>query len=172
MAGPVLKRLSGLLVAWLMLATPVAQAQPEVFGRWRPQPRRCALEQQGASPLRCHGFQLDQRNAEVVRLILQADGDGRGEQVQLTLVGSLLEGSESMACRSGSCALRKPMQVQLVSLSLARFDGRGLAQTLPNTWPVQGQCRIEPAQLSCQASTRPVSRSDSTASWSVNADLD
>ncbi|MBM5807362.1 MAG: hypothetical protein FJ056_06680 [Cyanobacteria bacterium M_surface_10_m2_179] len=155
-----------------MLATSPAPAQPEVFGRWQPQPRRCALEQQGASPLSCHGFQLDQRNAEVVRLILQAEGAGRGEQVQLTLVGSLVEGSEPMRCRSGSCTLRKPMQVQLVSLSLARFDGRGLAQTLPSTWPVQGQCHVEPALLSCQASSRPLSRFESTASWSVNAELD
>jgi hypothetical protein len=171
MAWPALKRLPGLLIPLMLLAPLRSWGQADLFGRWQMQLRRCELEEKGARPSSCHALQLDQRNAEVVRLILQADGAGRGEQVQFTLVGALVDGSEPMTCSSGSCRLRKPMELQLISLSLTRFDGRGLAQALPSTWPVQGRCRIDPAQLSCQASARPLSQGDSAHLWRVDAAL-
>ncbi|MEY3767455.1 MAG: hypothetical protein RLZZ11_525 [Cyanobacteriota bacterium] len=160
-----------LLLPVLMLAPPSAQAQSEQFGRWQQQVQRCELEQRGAQPLRCQALQLDQRNAEVVRLILQADGATRGELLQFTLVGALAEGSEPMVCREGRCTLRQPLQVQLVSLSLARFDQRGLAKTLPSTWPVQGQCRIAPAALHCEASAEAAESSQAEIHWRVDAQL-
>ena len=160
-----------LLLPVLIVAPLSAQAQTELFGRWQQPVHRCELAQQGAKPLPCQAMQLDQRNAEVVRLILQANGSERGELLQFTLVGALAEGSEPMACREGRCALRQALQVQLVTLSLARFDPRGLAKTLPTTWPVQGQCRIAPDALHCEASAEAAESGANAAHWRVDAQL-
>ncbi len=46
-----------------------------------------------------------------------------------------------MGCRDGACTLKQPLELSLISLSLVRFDGRGLAQSLPSTWTVRGGCR-------------------------------
>ena len=153
-------------VLWLG-ALPVS-AEETQFGRWQQSLRRCAWMLSGAPTRRCHAVQLDQRSAEVMRLTLQADGSGRGEQMQVVLVGSLVEGSEPMACRDGLCALRQPLELQLVSLSEARFDGRGLAQTLPQTWPVQGVCRISASELHCQAADRRNATAAVAPTWRVD----
>lgn len=171
MSGPAWTRWPGLLIPLMLLAPSPSRAQVELFGRWQAPLRRCQLEEQGARPAPCHRLQLDQRNAEVVRLIVEADGPQQGEQLHFTLVGALVDGSEPMACSGGSCRLRKPMELQLISLSLTRFDGRGLAQTLPITWPVQGRCRIDPAQLSCQAADRALNPGSRAHLWTVNAAL-
>ena len=159
-----------LLAPVLPLALLDSRAQAEAFGRWQERPRRCAIEQSPAGPLPCQSIQIDQRNPQVLRLSAQARAAEPGEQIQLTLVGALDQASEPMACRSGGCALRQPMQLQLISLSLTRFDARGLALTLPSTWPVSGSCRIEPAAITCDASTDGTARVDAIH-WSLKAEL-
>ena len=138
--------LAGLLITALPLP-----GQAEAFGRWQQRPRSCTVEHGTASALRCQGVQLDQRSPEVLRLSVQSEGPARGELIQLTLVGALGEGQQPMGCRNGACSLKQPLQLSLSTLSLVRFDGRGLAQSLPETKPVQGICRIDPAALHCEA---------------------
>jgi hypothetical protein len=166
-------RLRLLLIAaggWLVLGPGGDHVQAETFGRWQQSSRRCEVEQPAGPVFPCRGVQLDQRNAQVLRLSLDGEGPARGEVTQFTLVGALAEGSEPMACRNGSCRLSRPLQLQLVSLSIVRFDARGLAQTLPPTWPVQGSCRIDPAALSCTASV--VGSSDGALqTWVLEAEL-
>jgi hypothetical protein len=164
---PVQRGLAWLFTPLLVLAAPV---RAESFGRWRERPRQCAIEQVSAGELRCQSIQIDQRNAQVLRLSAQANAAERGEQLQLTLVGALAEASEPMPCRSGSCSLRQPMQLQLISLSLTRFDARGLALTLPGTWPVSGNCLIEPAQIRCDAIADGTAEADAIH-WSLEAEL-
>jgi hypothetical protein len=160
-------RLAWLLVPLVLLGS---AARAESFGRWRERPRQCMIEQAPAGELSCQSIQIDQRNAQVLRLSAQANAPERGEQIQLTLVGALAEASEPMPCRSGSCSLRQPMQLQLISLSLTRFDARGLALTLPGTWPVSGSCRIEPAAIHCDAITDGTALTDAIH-WSLQAEL-
>lgn len=123
----------------------------EVFGRWRHRPNTCVVEHGGAPRLRCQELQLDQRSPEVLRLSVQAEAKEPGALIRLTLVGALAEGSEPMGCRNGSCSLQRPLSFSLVSLSLARFDERGLVQALPRTWSVRGDCRIDTSDLRCEA---------------------
>jgi hypothetical protein len=166
-------RLAWLLVPALplvLLAVFAQLAHAEAFGRWKERPRRCTIEQSPAGELRCQSIQIDQRNAQVLRLSAQAQAAERGEQIQLTLVGALAEASEPMSCRSGSCSLRQSMQLQLISLSLTRFDARGLALTLPGTWPVSGSCRIEPAAIHCDAIADGTALADAIH-WSLKAEL-
>lgn len=164
------RRRAWLLAPVLPLALLASRAQAESFGRWQERPRRCAIEQSPAEPLPCQSIQIDQRNAQVMRLSARARAAEPGEQIQLTLVGALDQASEPMACRSGSCALRQSMQLQLVSLSLARFDARGLALTLPSTWPVSGSCSIEPKAIACDASADGTAWVDAIR-WSLEAEL-
>ena len=138
-------------LAGLLITVVPLPAQAEAFGRWQQRPRSCTVEHGGAPALRCQAVQLDQRSPEVLRLSVQAQGPARGELIQLTLVGALLEGQQPMGCSNGACTLKKSLQFSLSTLSLARFDGRGLAQSIPDTRPVQGLCRIDPAALQCEA---------------------
>ena len=155
---------------WLVLRPAGVRVQAETFGRWQQSSRRCEVQQPVGPVVLCRGVQLDQRDAQVLRLSLEGEGPARGELTQFTLVGALVQGSEPMACRNGSCRLSRPLQLQLVSLSIVRFDARGLAQTLPPTWPVQGSCRIDPAALSCTASV--VGSGDGALqTWVLEAEL-
>ena len=145
------------------VARPVAQS----FGRWQQRPRSCSILLPELKALGCRAVQLDQRNPEVLRLSLLVDGPGRAEQQLLTLVGQSGAVGEPMACRDGLCRLERLLVLQLSSASLARFDGRGLAQTLPHTWAIAGECRLEPARLSCAGAG--AGGSDDT--WSLDAQL-
>ena len=129
---------------------PSAEAA-EAFGRWLHRPNTCVVEYGVAPRLRCQELQLDQRSPEVLRLSVQALGKEPGTLIRLTLVGALAQGSEPMGCRNGSCSLQRPLSFSLVSLSLARFDERGLVQALPRTWSVRGDCRIDTSDLRCEA---------------------
>lgn len=141
------------LAAAVLLLGPwrLSVAAEEAFGRWRYRPSNCLVEHGAAPRLRCQELQLDQRSPDVLRLSLQADSKEPGASILLTLVGALAEGSEPMGCRHGSCSLKRQLSFNLVSLSLARFDGRGLVQSLPRTWSVRGGCRINPSDLLCEA---------------------
>ena len=151
-----------------MAASPLGAA--EAFGRWQQRPRRCVVEQGVAPRLRCHELQLDQRSPQVLRLSVQADGPERGEVIQLTLVGSLAEGSAPMGCRDGACTLKQPLALSLISLSLVRFDGRGLAQSLPSTWTVRGGCRIDRSELRCEAENAELAEAGAPG-WTIEAEL-
>ncbi len=155
--------LAGLLITALPLP-----GQAEAFGRWQQRPRSCTVEHGAASALRCQGVQLDQRSPEVLRLSVQSEGPARGELIQLTLVGALGEGQQPMGCRNGACTLKQPLQLSLSTLSLARFDGRGLAQSIPETKPVRGTCRIDPAALQCEATDADQA---GASPWTIKAQL-
>ena len=155
--------LAGLLITALPLS-----GQAEAFGRWQQRPRSCVVEHGKAPTLRCQGVQLDQRSPEVLRLNVQAEGPARGELIQLTLVGVLVEGQQPMGCRNGACTLKHPLQLSLSTLSLVRFDGRGLAQSIPDASSVHGTCRIDPAALHCEAISTDQA---GTPSWKVKAQL-
>ena len=144
--GAVLAAAALLLGPWRPSA-----AVEEAFGRWRYRPNSCVVEHGAAPRLRCQELQLDQRSSEVLRLSVQAEAKEPGASIRLTLVGALAEGSEPMGCRNGSCSLKRSLSFNLVSLSLARFDGRGLVQTLPRTWSVRGSCQIDASDLRCEA---------------------
>ncbi|MEN9540087.1 MAG: hypothetical protein RLZZ459_178 [Cyanobacteriota bacterium] len=144
--GALLAAAALLLGPWRPLA-----AAEEAFGRWRYRPNSCVVEHGAAPQLRCQELQLDQRSSDVLRLSVQADAKEPGTSIRLTLVGALAEGSEPMGCRNGSCSLKRPLSFNLVSLSLARFDGRGLVQSLPRTWSVRGDCQIDSSDLRCEA---------------------
>jgi hypothetical protein len=109
--------------------------------------------------------QLDQRNPLVLRLSLLAPGPLRGGLQQLTLAGQLQPGSQPMPCRQGVCELKAPLQLQLASVSETQFDGRGLAQGVPRITAVQGQCRIDPNAIRCEA------RSELASGWTVSLSL-
>lgn len=152
--------LAALLDPWRLAAAP----EPQRFGRWQERPSRCSIELAGEPPLLCRAVQLDQRTASVLRLSLLAAAPQRQEQ-QLTLVGELLPESEPMACRDGRCQLRQPLQLQLRTISLTHFDGRGLAQGLPRTWVGQGSCRLAVDAISCEA------RDNADQQWTVEVDF-
>ena len=142
-----------------------AQGFGDSFGRWQQQPRSCQLGFPVGGKANCRSVQLDQRNPLVLRLSLLAPGPLRGGLQQLTLAGQLQEGSEPMPCRQGVCELRAPLRLQLASVSETQFDGRGLAQGVPQITPVQGQCRIDPSTIRCEA------RSERASRWTVNLSL-
>lgn len=161
-------RLLAAIGALAVQASPLWAA--DAFGRWQQRPRRCEVEHGAAPRLRCHELQLDQRSPQVLRLSVQADGPQRGEVIQLTLVGSLAEGSAPMACRDGACTLKQPLALSLISLSLVRFDGRGLAQSLPSTWTVRGGCRIDRSELRCEAENAELAEAGAPG-WTIEAEL-
>ena len=142
-----------------------AQGLAESFGRWQQQPRSCQLVFPLGGKASCRSVQLDQRSALVMRLSLLAPGALKGGLQQLTLAGQLQEGSQPMRCRQGVCTLQGPLLLQLASVSETQFDGRGLAQGVPRITAVQGQCRIDPAAIRCEASTERSGR------WTVALSL-
>jgi len=155
------------LIALLLVAVALipsagrAQGFGDSFGRWQQQPRSCQLGFPLGGKANCRSVQLDQRNPLVLRLSLLAPGPLRGGLQQLTLAGQLQEGSEPMPCRQGMCELRAPLRLQLASVSETQFDGRGLALGVPQITPVQGQCRIDPNSIRCEA------RSERSSRWTV-----
>lgn len=152
----------------VLMASPTGAA--EAFGRWQQRPRRCVVEQGVAPRLRCHELQLDQRSPQVLRLSVQADGPERGEVIQFTLVGALAEGSTPMSCRNGACSPTKPLELSLITLSLVRFNGRGLAQSIPSTRSVRGRCQIDRTALSCEA-VDPDLADAGAHPWTIEAEL-
>ena len=158
------------VAALLASAASPSPAADEAFGRWRYRPNSCVVEHGAAPKLRCQELQLDQRSPEVLRLSVQAEAKEPGELIRLTLVGSLAEGSQPMGCRNGSCSLKHPLSLSLVSLSLARFDGRGLVQGLPRTWSAQGRCQIDPSELRCEA-LNPGLAAAGEPPWTITAQL-
>ncbi len=156
--------------ALLVCAAGPSTAADDAFGRWRQRPNSCVVEHGAAPKLRCQELQLDQRSPEVLRLSVQAEAQEPGELIRLTLVGAVAEGSQPMVCRNGSCSLKRPLSVSLVSLSLARFDGRGLVQGLPRTWSVQGSCQIDPRDLRCEARNGSAGEVGEPP-WTINAQL-
>jgi hypothetical protein len=158
-------------VVVLLIPAYTMAGQAEAFGRWQQRPRSCVVEQ-GASPkLRCNAVQLDQRSPEIVRLSVQAEGVVRNEWIQITLVGALAEGQKPMVCRNGACTLSQPLLLNLSTFSLARFNERGLAQTLPDARSVQGTCRIDPVALQCQVLGADQGGAGALLQWSIEADL-
>ena len=129
-----------------------AQGMAEGFGRWQQQPRSCQLVFPVGPKASCRIAQLDQRSALVLRLSLLAPGPLKGGLQQLTLAGQLQEDSQPMRCRQGVCELQGPLLLHLASVSETQFDGRGLAQGVPRISAVQGQCRIDPVAIRCDAS--------------------
>lgn len=154
-----------LVAAAFIPAAGRAQGFGDSFGRWQQQPRSCQLGFPLGGKANCRSVQLDQRNPLVLRLSLLAPGPLRGGLQQLTLAGQLQEGSEPMPCRQGVCELRAPLRLQLASVSETQFDGRGLAQGVPQITPVQGQCRIDASTIRCEA------RSERASRWTVNLSL-
>ena len=142
-----------------------AQSFGDSFGRWQQQPRSCQVAFKLGAKASCRSVQLDQRNPLVLRLSLLAPGPLPGGLQQLTLAGQLQEGSQPMRCRQGVCELQQPLQLRLASASETQFDGRGLAQGVPQIWPVEGQCRIDPTAIRCVASSERGSR------WTVQLSL-
>jgi len=53
----------------------------------------------------------------------------------------------------------------LASVSETQFDGRGLAKGVPRITAVQGQCRIDPNAIRCEA------RSELASGWTVSLSL-
>jgi hypothetical protein len=157
-------------IAALMGAPLPPGVSAEAFGRWQQRPASCVVEQGLAPRLRCHALQLDQRSPQVLRLSVQAEGPERGEVVQLTLVGSLAEGSAPMGCRNGACSLKQPLELSLISLSLVRFNGRGLAQSVPSTWSVRGSCQIDRTALRCEAVNSDLAEAGAPP-WTIEAEL-
>jgi hypothetical protein len=162
---------AALMVAALLAgsAGPVVAVE-DAFGRWRSRPNSCVVEHGAAPKLRCQELQLDQRSPEVLRLSVEAEAKEPGALIRLTLVGALTEGSEPMACRNGSCSLKRELSVSLVSFSLARFDGRGLVQGLPRTWSAQGSCQISPSELRCEALNIALAEAGEPP-WTISAQL-
>ena len=167
---PVVAAVSMPLAVLLISAYPIA-GHAEAFGRWQQRPKSCVVHQGTSSKFRCDGVQLDQRSPEIVRLSVQADGVVRNEWIQITLVGALPEGQKPMACRNGACTLSQPLLLNLSTFSLARFNERGLAQTLPEARSVQGTCRINPVALQCQLVGADQAGTGSTVQWTIQADL-
>jgi hypothetical protein len=154
-----------------LLASPAGPAPAaDAFGRWRTRPNSCVVEHGAAPRLRCQELQLDQRSPEVLRLSVQAEANEPGVLIRLTLVGALAEGSEPMACRNGSCSLKRGLSISLVSFSLARFDGRGLVQGLPRTWSAQGSCQIDPSELRCEVLNVALAEAGEPP-WTISAQL-
>ena len=163
--GAVLAAAALLLGPWRPSA-----AVEEAFGRWRYRPNSCVVEHGAAPRLRCQELQLDQRSPEVLRLSVQAEAKEPGALIRLTLVGALAEGSAPMDCRNGSCSLQRPLRFSLVSLSLVRFDGRGLVQALPRTWSVRGDCQIDTRDLRCEAANSDLAALGEPP-WTIQAQL-
>jgi hypothetical protein len=83
----------------------------------------------------------------------------------LTFVGIRANGTEPMACRQALCELRRPIALELSTVSQLAFDGRGLANSLPSAWPVSGSCQLEPVRIHCHANAL------SGESWDATANL-
>lgn len=175
---------SGLLVVLLPLAHPLKAAEPgaadptpapapqplvlpgeaaEPFGRWQPSATACrfnvAAEQEA-----CTAVRVDQRSAGVYRVSWGGAADREGLVRVLTFVGTRASGSEPMACRQALCELRRPIALELSTVSQIAFDARGLASSLPSAWPVSGRCQLELPQIRCQANALSGETWDASAS--------
>jgi hypothetical protein len=84
-----------------------------------------------------------------------SDSAGRYGHQDFVFAGMLNPRSSPMACRDdGRCTPRFPVQLSVNAMASGRFDRRGLAARLPQTWLVRGECRIEARRASCQAVDR------------------
>lgn len=140
-----------LLAALAPLGPSFAADEADSFGRWQWDSRNCERNLEGSEPSRCARVQVDQAIEGMLTIRFIANGPKRDGSNLLVFVGVLPAGQESMRCRQGKCEPVAPVRTEVSTVSESSFDGRGLAEGLPKAWPADGNCRVEPNEVICEA---------------------
>ena len=146
-------------VAWAMafvMPLFVAAANSETgFGSYQTSVRDCKTQLDGVIR-HCSSIELTQRSASALRIRFVASGAKPGSSIRLTFIAAQsLNGRRVLECRRGTCELASgPWSAKVISGSSATFDARGIPDTLPSAWPMQGICTIADRQITCESSAR------------------
>lgn len=154
-------------------AKPTGQSSPEVavedFGRWERSTNHCEIRQLNRESLPlmesgCRSARLEQQGPGQlsIRLLPAIATTTAAPRRQLILAGVLTPGSLPMRCRDTRCEPQWPLRVQLSALGSVDIDRGDLPTGLPQTWLVRGDCLLDSAGLSCQAS-------EAEQRWTVEA---
>jgi len=135
------------------------QLPEEDFGRWEKPTNHCLIRQLNRESLPllesgCRSVRLEQQGPGQlsIRLLPATTTTGAAPRRQLILAGVLTPGSLPMRCRDTRCEPRWPLRVQLSALGSVDIDRGDLPTGLPRAWLVRGDCQLDSAGLSCQAS--------------------
>ena len=95
---------------------------------------------------------MDRKTATLTGVRFIGRGVVHGSSRHLTFVANAPDESIPLSCISGSCTLNKKRWTATVSsVAESKFDGRGVAEGLPQAWPVKGDCELSLKKLRCRA---------------------
>ena len=143
------------------------------FGRWQSRAHPCHFATSAprrtpaSQPRQCQLVRLEQNLEGLLSVRFLADGSDRqlGAE-QLLFAGVLDSGQRPMRCNpDGRCSPRWPTRLVVANVATARFDGRGLATSVPQTMLARGHCELMRSQVRCKA------ENDAGESWSAQARL-
>ena len=168
-------RAAHLPLVLLLGLTPVGMAPraafSEGFGRWETALRRCQLlwAREGNKPAQqseCQDMRLDQSIEGMLRVrFINTAPASRSASEEMVFVGLLHNQDRPMRCQQATCTPQWPMHLVLQSVTAQRFDGRGLAEHLPQVQLAQGRCLLEADQVQCEAQV------DRGHRWRARAEL-
>ncbi|MFM7313570.1 MAG: hypothetical protein ACKO0M_10455 [Cyanobium sp.] len=142
-----------------------AREPQEEFGRWERRSERCVLRLPGttpARPLACHGLRLDQQLPGLLSIrFLPAVANDTAAARQLVFAGVLLPGSRPMRCRDGDCTPELPLALQVSAIATSLAGGL----ELPQARVVQGTCRLQQREATCEVVDREGNRWQASGSW-------
>jgi hypothetical protein len=141
----------------------------EDFGRWERRTSHCEIRQLSRESLPllesgCRSARLEQQGPGQlsIRLLPAITPPGAAPRRQIILAGVLTPGSLPMRCRDTRCEPQWPLRVQLSALGSVDIDRGDLPTGLPRAWLVRGDCLLDSAGMSCQAS-------ETEQRWTVEA---
>ena len=142
-----------LLISLSMVAGTSSIADPrQAIGRFETIASKCQYRLGSGSLQTCHVVQMDRKTATVTGVRFIGRGLVHGSSRHLTFVANAPDQTIPLRCISGSCTLNEKRWIATVSsVAESKFDGRGIAEGLPQAWPVKGDCELSLKQLRCRA---------------------
>ena len=121
------------------------------FGSITSTARQCSLARNG-STRRCTAVELSQRGNAGLRIRFMGAGEQPGSSDWITFIARNRRGIRALSCSNGTCEQAvQAWSAEVISVSIARFDGRGLPISLPDTRSMDGECRIEKSMIQCDS---------------------
>ncbi|WP_036911219.1 MULTISPECIES: hypothetical protein [unclassified Prochlorococcus] len=142
-----------LLISLSMVAGTSSIADPlQAIGRFETITSKCKYRLGSGSLQTCHVVQMDRKTATVTGVRFIGRGVVHGSSRHLTFVANAPDQTIPLRCISGSCTLKgKRWTATVSSVAESKFDGRGVAEGLPQAWPVNGVCELSLKKLRCKA---------------------
>ena len=130
-----------------------AKADPlNGIGRFEKIASKCEYTVGDALKHKCRVVQMDRKTETLITVRFIGRGEIRGSSRHLIFVASAQAQTMPLRCSSGRCTLAETTWIAtLSSVAVSKFDELGLAEGLPQAWPVKGVCQLSKKKLRCKA---------------------